>query len=139
MQVQILFWHMITSVCLVNTTIQVHSYPSSNKACFQVLSLLSHFLVHPILCNNLFRRKKVAKATRERWPGNNIPIFRGNLENMKALNELVDELKGSCSTKYFDEKAIRNHAIDTLAERRRRVRSGYDYTKVCYCLIVNVQ
>ena len=63
--------------------------------------------------------------------GNNITIFHGNPENMKALNALVDELKGSCSTKYFDEKAIRNHAIDTLAERRRRVRSGHDYTKEC--------
>jgi len=40
--------------------------------------------------------KNVAKAAREKWPGNNIPVFRGNQENMRALDTLVDELKGSC-------------------------------------------
>lgn len=64
------------------------------------------------------------------WPGNDLPIFRGNKENMNKLDDLVKELVPTCSSKFFAEASIRQHIIDTLAERRRQVKKGYDYSKV---------
>ena len=71
----------------------------------------------------------MAKATKLAWPGNELPIFRGNSDICKKLNDLVNSLKGSCTTKSFGEAAIRQHIIDCLAERRQ-LKRGYDYSKV---------
>ena len=49
---------------------------------------------------------------------------------MKKLDDLVTELIPTCSSKFFTEASIRQHIIDTLAERRRQVKKGYDYSKV---------
>ena len=64
------------------------------------------------------------------WPGNDLPIFRENKDNMKKLDDLVQELIPSCSSKFFTEASFCQHIIDTLAERRRQVKKGYDYNEV---------
>jgi len=64
------------------------------------------------------------------WPGNDLSIFCGNSSNQAKLNDLVEELKSTCVTKYFDEESIRQHIIDSMAERRRAIKKGYDYDKV---------
>lgn len=76
----------------------------------------------------------MSRATKIAWPGNDLPTFRGNKENTKKLDDLVKELAPSCSSKHFTETSIREHIIDTLAERRRQVKKGYDYDKVCNIL-----
>lgn len=58
------------------------------------------------------------------------PFFRGNKENMKKLDDLVKELIPTCSSKFFTEASVHQHIIDTLAERRRQVQKGHDYSKV---------
>ena len=82
-----------------------------------------------------FRRNKVSKSAKLAWPGNDILIFRGNKENTSKLDNLVKELKQACSSRYFDEDAIRQHIIDSLAERRRQVKRGHDYTQVSHSKI----
>ena len=72
----------------------------------------------------------MAKAARHAWPGNKVPIFRGNPGNLKKLHDLVSELKKTCETPYFGEAAIRRHILDSLAERRM-IKKGYDYLMVC--------
>ena len=72
----------------------------------------------------------MAKAARNTWPGNDIPIFRGNATNLKKFADLVIELTRTCETPYFGEAAIRRHILDSLAERRRMVKKGYDYLQV---------
>jgi len=41
----------------------------------------------------VYRRNKVMKATKMAWLGNNLPLFRGDSENTKKLNDLVKGLK----------------------------------------------
>ena len=73
----------------------------------------------------------MANAAKHAWPGNSIPLFRGNSTNLKKLDALVAELKSTGETPFFGEAAIRQHILDSLAERRRMVKKGYDYMKVC--------
>ena len=54
------------------------------------------------------------------------------------LDKLVAMLVADCSYCppstpgiVFGKNAIRQHILDTLNERRRRVHSGYDYESVC--------
>ena len=68
----------------------------------------------------------MAKAARNTWPGNDIPIFRGNATNLKKLADLVTELTRTCETPYFGEAAIHRHILDSLAERSRRVTGNAD-------------
>lgn len=72
----------------------------------------------------------MAIAAHREWPGNKIPIFRNNKENLKKLDCLVAKLVPECKLDYFGESAIRKHIIDTLTERRRNVKKGYDYENV---------
>lgn len=67
-----------------------------------------------------------------KWPGNNIPVFRKNVEALKELNDLVEELAATCTYEPcgFTKEGIRKHILDTLNERRRRIKKGHDYTKV---------
>ena len=67
----------------------------------------------------------MAKAAKLAWPGNDVPIFRGNASNLTKLDDLVSELKDTCETPYFGEAAIRRHILDSLAERRRMIKKGY--------------
>lgn len=77
-----------------------------------------------------FRRNRVAEAARRKWPGNNLPTFKNNKEMLKSLNELVEQLIPECQMDNFGKDAIRKHILDTLNERRRQVRKGYDYENV---------
>ena len=77
-------------------------------------------------------RNKVSKSAKLAWPGNDIPIFRSNKENTSKLDNLVKEVNQTCSSRYFDEDAIWQHIINSLAERRRQVKRGHDYTQVSH-------
>jgi len=72
----------------------------------------------------------VAKAAKQTFPGNEIPLFRANKEAESRREALVAELKKVNRCKFFTDAAIREHIKDTLAERRRRVTKGYDFTQV---------
>ena len=54
------------------------------------------------------RRNKIIKATKEVWSGNDVPKFRGNLEEMKKLDKLVSDLLTICSCKYFGHMLYEN-------------------------------
>uniref|UniRef100_A0A1X7U905 Uncharacterized protein n=1 Tax=Amphimedon queenslandica TaxID=400682 RepID=A0A1X7U905_AMPQE len=75
----------------------------------------------------LMKRNKVAAAARNTWPGNNVPCFRNNKKEKETLDDLVISLIKECSLPIFGEKAIRQHILDTLTERRRNVKKGYNY------------
>ena len=62
------------------------------------------------------------KAAKLAWPGNDVPLFKGNLANFQKLDKLVEHLKDTCCTKHFGEKEIRLHTVNTLAERRHRIK-----------------
>lgn len=78
------------------------------------------------------RRRTVQESAVKRWPGNHIPIFRKNVDALSELENLVNELVGSCSyaPAGFGRVGIRQHILDTLNERRRRIHKGHDYNKV---------
>ena len=70
------------------------------------------------------------KAAKLAWPGNDVPLFKGNLANFQKLDKLVKHLKDTCCTKHFGETEIRLHIINTLAEWRHRIKKGFDYDEV---------
>ena len=72
----------------------------------------------------------MGKPGRKTWPGNDIPIFGNSKENLQTLQDLVKRLVPECGMEIFGEKAIGRYIIDTLTERRRNVKKGYDYGKV---------
>ena len=72
----------------------------------------------------------MSKAAKLVWPGNDIPVFCGNKDNIAKLDNLVKELKPTCANRFFDEDAIRQHIIDSLSKRRRQIKMGHDYTQV---------
>ena len=89
-------------------------------------------------CVLLIRRSKVLKTIIKEWPGNEIPIFKGanSKKNSDRLDQLVQNML-SDSQFYlsglpivFGPKAIRQHALDCLNERRRRVHNGHDFDEV---------
>ena len=86
-----------------------------------------------LLYSIFYRRNKVAAAARVAWPGNVIPTFRNNKENMKKLDELVVELETEYSLPYFGKEAIKQHILSCLTERRGNVKRGYDYEQVSQC------
>lgn len=67
-----------------------------------------------------------------KWPGNDIPVFRKNVKALRDLQNLVDELAETCTyaPAGFNKQGIRQHILDTLNERRRRIHKGHDYEKV---------
>ena len=69
------------------------------------------------------------KAAKLAWPGNDVPLLKGDESNLKKLDKLVEQLRETCSTKHFGEKEIRRHIIDSLAEQRRHIKKGIDYDK----------
>ena len=87
----------------------------------------NHWMVNIpyFLCYN--RRNKVAAAARKVWPGNDVPTFRNNKENLKKLDELVEKLEPDCAIPLFGKAAIRRHMLDSLNERRRSIKKGKDY------------
>ena len=63
-------------------------------------------------------KKAVHAATLKKWPANDIPIFRQNVQALKELNKLVEELEENCSFTQlgFDAQAIHQHILDILNE-----------------------
>lgn len=61
-------------------------------------------------------------GTKLAWPGNKAPLFRGNDENQQKLHNLVEELRGKYTTKYFRPGENRLRITDMLAERRRNIK-----------------
>ena len=86
-----------------------------------------------ILCS--IRRNKVRKAVYDTWKGNSIPLFKTDSAERQKLEEFAATLIPTCKTKYFGERAIRQHIFDSLNEKKRRIRKGVDYTKVSICVI----
>ena len=82
----------------------------------------------------MYRRQNVQERAVQKWPGNDIPIFRKNIKAMKELNELVEELTETCTyaPAGFNKAGIRQHILDTLNERRSRIHKGHDYDKVSW-------
>ena len=78
------------------------------------------------------RKKAVRAAVIAKWPGNELPNFKKQPAQQEVLKQLVEELEEECTylTVGFDKRAIRQHILDILNERRRHVRNGHDYTKV---------
>ncbi|KAL5506628.1 hypothetical protein EMCRGX_G008324 [Ephydatia muelleri] len=74
-------------------------------------------------------RNKVRKAVYDTWKGNSIPLFKTDSAERQKLEELAATLIPTCKTKYFGERAIRQHIFDSLNEKKRRIRKGVDYTK----------
>ena len=82
------------------------------------------FLIH--------RKRTVQTQAALKWPGNDIPIFRKNQTALMQLNALVDELadQSSYAPAGFGKAGIRQHILDTLNERRRRVHKAHNFDKV---------
>jgi hypothetical protein len=77
------------------------------------------------------RRNAISDAARVKWPGNTLPNFK--LPVMQnELDKVVDELVPNYSTAEvnFSRNGVRQHILDTMNERRRRVRKSVDYTKL---------
>jgi len=53
------------------------------------------------------------------FPGNEIPLFRPGTPSAKKLDALVEDLKDTHTSDYFNEHCLREHIINTCAERRR--------------------
>ena len=77
--------------------------------------------IHYFLCYN-----RITAAARKLWPGNDVPTFRNNKENLKKLDELVEKLEPDCAIPLFGKAAIRRHILDSLNERRS-IKKGKDY------------
>ena len=81
---------------------------------------------HTCIC----RRRKVASAAKNMWPGNNIPTFKNDEARLKELDKLVKSLLPECEMPCFSEQGIRRHILDCLTERRRQIKKGHDYENV---------
>lgn len=82
----------------------------------------------------MHRRRTGQEKAVQKWLGNNISVFRKNATALKELQDLVHELASSCTyaPAGSNKQGIRQHILDTLNERRRRIHNGHDYEKVCY-------
>ena len=72
--------------------------------------------------NTLFsiRRSKVCKVVYDTWKGNSIPLFKTDSAERQKLEELAATLIPTCKTKYFGERAIRQHIFDSLNEKKKK-------------------
>ena len=86
------------------------------------------------------RRKAISQAAIEKWPGNDIPMFKKNANARKELEDLVESLATECTFEpaEFNANSIRQHILDVLNERRRKHRNGHDYTQVNGCLVHSI-
>ena len=66
---------------------------------------------------------------RKKWPGTTVVKFKGSKETDDDLQNLIDKLVPiySFPEAGFGPRAIRQHIIDCLNERRRRKRNGYNF------------
>ena len=77
------------------------------------------------------RRRRVACAAKDKWPGNVIPLFKNNPKELEKLDNLVNELSKTCRIpNVFEEDGIISHIMSSLHERRRNIKNGYNYENV---------
>ena len=90
-------------------------------------------------CRFIFRRKAVTSAALEKWSGNDLPVFRSDPAATQELENLVSTLEETCSFEPagFNKEGIKQHVLDVLNERRRKIRKGHDYTQVCSSIFMN--
>lgn len=90
-------------------------------------------------CWLIFRRKAVTTAALEQWPGNDLPVFKNDKAATEELETLVSTLEETCSFEPagFNKEGIKQHVLDVLNERRRRIRKGHDYTQVSSFIFTN--
>ena len=75
------------------------------------------------------KRKNITPAAVDEWPGNNVPTFKNNSQASSKLDRLVQRLLPE-SLPEFNESTIRKHILDSLNERRRNIKKGYNYENV---------
>ncbi|XP_078356129.1 uncharacterized protein LOC144640939 [Oculina patagonica] len=75
--------------------------------------------------------KLIRKECLKRWPGNNKVYFRSNNTNSLILSEMVSSLEPLCTVKEigFGQSAIRNHILQWVSEKNRKLNDGYDFEK----------
>ena len=83
--------------------------------------------MHVYIYYTILRRRKAAVAAAEEWSGNNMPMFCNNPANTSKLDAFVKSIAPSCKLPYFDESDIRLYIMDSLSEKRRNTKNGYDY------------
>ena len=90
-------------------------------------------------CWLIFRRKAISCAALEKWPGNDLPVFKNDPAASKELDKLVSTLEETCTFEPagFNKEGIKQHVLDVLNERRRRIRKGHDYTQVGSLIFIN--
>ena len=62
------------------------------------------------------------------WPGNEIPIFKNNQENLRKLDDLVQKLLPEAKAEFHDT-TLKTHIRIPVWEKRN-IRKGHDYEKV---------
>ena len=86
-----------------------------------------------LLYSIFYRRNKVAAAARVAWPGNVIPTFRNNKENMKKLDELVVELETEYSLPYFagglSTTLLSHEALPQDAHKKYTLYTTHEYVR----------
>lgn len=75
----------------------------------------------------------------EKWPGNDLPVFKNDPAATKELDKLVSTLEETCTLEPagVNKEGIKQHVLDVLNERRRRIRKGHDYTQEGSFIFVN--
>jgi len=65
---------------------------------------------------NFHRRRKVTKAAKLAFPGNDLPLFRPGTPSAAKLDALVEDLKDTHTSDYFNVHCLREHILNTTAE-----------------------
>lgn len=78
-----------------------------------------------------FRKNTVRQKCLEIWPANNIPQFKNQPENIKKLEEILNDLKEFAYEEVgFSREAMKTYVFNMFTERRRKRKLGTDFTKV---------
>ena len=75
----------------------------------------------------------------ERWPGNDLPVFKNDPAATKELDKLVSTLEETCTFEPagFNKEGIKQHVLDVLNERRCIICKGHDYMQVGSFIFIN--
>jgi len=68
-----------------------------------------------------------------------LPLFRPGTPRAAKLDALVEDLKDTHTSDYFNVHCLREHILNTTAERRRAIKHrDYDYDKVCILVLKHI-
>ena len=99
--------------------------------CFSNVCIIYRYIIHIFIY--FFRKACIRKEALNIWSGNNIPLFKGNEENMAKLMKLVNELE---QYQYpdigFKKQDIKNYICNMFSQRRKRHKKGEDFEKVIF-------